>query len=150
MSDPRSRILVGAALAALLGGVLTAPASADTSHFKGKTEQGSKVTFTASPKKVSDFKASVWVLCVSVVSGRSAQEAYPFLFRAPKKLKNGKFTLVLDGENSLKVTVKGKVTGDSAKGSLDVRYNKTIGYTSNGLLDIAACTAKTTWKAKRK
>ena len=40
------------------------------------------------------------------------------------------------------------MTGDTAKGGLKVRYNKTIGSTSTGLLDIAACLADTTWTAK--
>ena len=150
MSLRGRRTLIAAASVVLLAGGVAAPASAGPSHFKGKTAQKSAVTFTASSKKVSGFKTSLWVLCVSVVTGSSEGEVYPILLQSPTRLKKGKFTMLFTGENGTNITVKGKVTGDTAKGSLAVGYDKIIGYTSTGLLDIAACVADTTWTAKKK
>lgn len=145
------RPIAGATLAVLLCG-LAAPAAAATVDYKGKTAQGqgSKVTFSATAKKVKGFKTSASVLCVSAVTSKSLVEAYPVLLQSPTPLKKGKFTIVFTGPSSTTITVKGKLSGNKASGSLDIKYTKTLGYTSGGLLDIGACSANTTWTAKHK
>jgi hypothetical protein len=150
MSTHMIKMITTASLAVVLAGGVAGPAAAGGTHFKGKTEQGPKVTFTVKPKSVSGFKTSASVLCVSVVTGRSVMDIYPVLLQSPVKVKKGKFTIHLTGDDGLDVTANGKVTGDHAKGSLKIRYNKVIGSTSTGLLDIAACLADTTWTAKAK
>lgn len=150
MSTHILKLIVATALATALAGGVGGPAAAGGTHFKGKTDQGPKVTFQVKPKSLSGFKTSASVLCVSVVTGRSVMNIYPVLLQSPTKVKKGKFSILFTGENGLNATVKGKVTGDTARGSLKVRYNKTIGSTSTGLLDIAACLADTTWTAKAK
>lgn len=150
MSTHNLKVIVATALATALAGGVGGPAAAGGTHFKGKTAQGPKVTFQVKPKSLSGFKTSASVLCVSVVTGRSVMDIYPVLLQSPTKVKKGKFSILFTGENGLNVTVKGKVTGDTARGSLKVRYNKTIGSTSTGLLGIAACLADTTWTAKAK
>ncbi len=150
MSTHMIKMIAAASLATVLAGGVAGPAAAGGTHFKGKTGQGPKVTFTVKPKSVSGFKTSASALCVSVVTGRSVMDIYPVLLQSPVKAKKGKFTIVYTGENGTAVTVKGKVTGENAKGRLKIRYNKVIGSTSTGLLDIAACLADTTWTATAK
>jgi hypothetical protein len=150
MSTHTIKMITAASLAAVLVGGFAGPAAAGGTHYKGRTEQGPKVSFTAKPKSVSGFKTSSSALCVSVVTGRSVMDIYPVLLQSPVKLKKGKFTIVYTGDDGLNITVTGKVTGSKAKGSLKIGYNKIIGSTSTGLLDIAACLADTTWTAKAK
>lgn len=151
MLTTSSRIIAGATLAVLLAGGLAAPAPAGGSHFKGKTGQGPAVTFTVKPKKVTGFKTSATVLCLSVATGRSLTEIYPVRLQSPTPLKKGKFAIdFTPGIHSLTITVKGKVKGDKASGTLDIKYTKFLGSSPTGGLDVGACSAKTTWTAKRK
>jgi hypothetical protein len=130
----------------LVGGAFSASSSAS---YKGKTKQKVKVTLRATATKALSFKASPNILCASVVTGNSKLVLYAVSLKTPSKLKNGRFTMTFKGESSTTITASGRITGNSASGKLNVKFSKTIGMTSTGLLDIAACQLKTTWTAKK-
>lgn len=146
-----SKTLTSTVLVLVLTGLTQPVFAGNGTAFKGKTEQGSKVTFSAKSKKVVGFKTSASALCLSGVTGRSILEWYPVLLQSPTPLKKGKFKIVYAGPSSSRITVKAKITGNKAVGSLDVAYTKTMGYLQPyGTLDIGACSANTTWTAKKK
>lgn len=140
------RAVVSAGLVVVLAAT---PAWAGQAHYKGKTAQGPKVTFTATSSKVRDFRTSATVVCVSVATGRSVQEIYQVVLSGPATVKKHRFQFVFDGPSSTLITVAGKVKGSRASGTLKVRYNKIIGRSPTGL-DIAACVADADWAAKAK
>jgi hypothetical protein len=136
----------GVALAIVLA---AAPAWAGQAKYTGKTAQGPKVTFSATSKKVRDFKTSATVVCVSVATGRSVQEIHPVMLSGPAPVKKHRFQMVFDGPSSTLITVTGRFKDSRASGTLKVRYNKIIGSSPTGL-DIAACVADANWTAKAK
>ena len=95
------------------------------------------------------FKTSVSVLCRSAVTGASKLVIYPVLLQSPTKLTRERFTISFKGESSTTINVTGRITGSSASGKLNVKFTKTLGTTSTGLLDFGACQLKTTWTAKK-
>ncbi len=143
------RALLIATLVLALAVVGTAVSASASTSYSGKAKSGGKLTFHTTATKVIGFKTSVSALCVSVSSGASHLYVYPVLLQAPSKLTNGRFKITFSGESSTHITVTGKVSGSSASGKIDVRYSKTLGTTSTGLLDIGACSAKTTWTARK-
>jgi len=145
--NKRAYVAVAAAAAMALS---ASPASAKGVRYQGKNGQGSSVSLRISPSTARGFTTSVGVLCVSVATGRSLREIYPIAFKAPVQRKGKKFSFLFDGPSSTLVTVTGRVKGSKVTGSLKVQYNKTLGMTSTGLLDIGACSVKTTWSATAK
>lgn len=129
--------------------IVVGVASASGTSFHGQVKSGGKLSFRTTATSVVGFKASVSALCVSVTSGASKLYVYPVLLQSPTPLKSGHFKIVFTGSSSTKITVTGSITGKSASGKITVRYTKTLGTTSTGLLDIGACSAKTTWTAKQ-
>ena len=148
MRTTSSVLAVGVAAALVVG--IGAPATAKGVGYEGKTGQDLDVTFRATAGKVSGFKTTVRSLCISAPSGKSVLEFYPVLLQSPVKRTGKRFTIVFTGSSSTHVTVKGKIKGNKANGSLKVAYTKTLGMTPGGLLMIGACTAETTWTAKVK
>ncbi|MGZ4411530.1 MAG: hypothetical protein ACXVY8_05290 [Gaiellaceae bacterium] len=138
-------------LAVLLALAVVGAASAATSgRYQGKTKQGVKLSFRATPTSVVGFNTSVSALCVSAVSGRSVLEIYPVLRQPAGRIAaNGSFQLHFKGQSSTFIDISGRLRGSSASGRLDVRYTKTLGTTSSGLLDIGACSTHTIWTARR-
>jgi len=128
-----------------------AKVSEEQSHeYKGKTDQDYKLSFRATRAVVTGFSTSVSALCVSAASARSKIDIYPVLLESAGTLEaNGQFKLSFKGKSSTFIDVSGQVQGRTASGRLEVRYNKTLGATSTGLLAIGACSAKTTWMAQR-
>jgi hypothetical protein len=143
-ADPGSCDLVLAL--ALVGAAVAASAS---TTYKGKTKQKVKVTLRATATRALSFKASPNVLCGSAVTGNSKLVLYAVSLKTPSKIKNGRFTMTFTGESSTTISVTGRITGNSASGKLKIKFSKTIGTTSTGLLDIAACQLETTWTAKK-
>ena len=141
----QTRVIAALVLALAVVGT----ASASTGSFSGKTKQGSKLTFRTTATSVVGFKTSVRALCLSLASGRSVLEFYPVLLQSPTRLTNGQFKITFKGESSTYITVTGHINSGSASGKVDVRYTKTLGTTPTGLLDIGACSAKTTWTARK-
>ncbi|MFN8129323.1 MAG: hypothetical protein U0R28_11035 [Candidatus Nanopelagicales bacterium] len=92
----------------------------------------------------------VGVLRVSVATGRSLREIYPVVFKSGVERMGNTFTFLYDGPSSTLVRVTGRGKGSKVSDSVKVQYNKTLGMTSTGVLDIGACSAKTTWTAKAK
>jgi hypothetical protein len=129
--------------------VVSAASASSGSHFSGKTKQHFVVSFRTTSKSVVGFKTSSSVLCRSVVTGASKLVIYPILLQSPYPLKKASFTITFKGESSTKIVVTGLIKGGSASGKLNVSFSKTIGTTSSGLLDIAACQLKTTWTARQ-
>ncbi len=126
------------------------PATAKGVAYRGENGQGTSVSVRVSPSRASHFSTSVGVLCVSVTTGRSLREIYPVVFKSGVERKGNTFTFLYDGPSSTLVTVTGRVKGSKVSGSVKVQYNKTLGMTSTGVLDIGACSAKKTWAAKAK
>lgn len=89
MSTHILKLIVATALATALAGGVGGPAAAGGTHFKGKTDQGPKVTFQVKPKSLSGFKTSASVLCVSVVTGRSVMDIYPVLLQSAHQGQEG-------------------------------------------------------------
>jgi hypothetical protein len=117
--------------------------------FKGKLQQGPKVTFRATATKVIGFSTSVSALCSSMTTGRHVGDVRPLAFPT-SPLRNGHFKITLKiPPISLVATATGTVKRTLASGALKVSYMKSIGTTPTGLIDFATCLAKTTWKAKR-
>ncbi|MGD0167234.1 MAG: hypothetical protein ABSC51_08095 [Gaiellaceae bacterium] len=148
LADSRRHLRVIVALVLALALVGTAVAASTSTSFKGKTKQGVKVTLRATATKAMSFKASPNVLCGSVVTGKNKLVLYAVSLTKPSKLKNGRFTMTFKGASSTTISVTGRINGSSASGKLNIKFSKTIGTTSTGLLDIAACQLKTTWTAK--
>jgi hypothetical protein len=145
----RTGHLVLTLLALLLALTLVATASAAGSRYKGKTKQGTQLSFRTTASSVVGFKTSVSVPCSSAVTGNRVTDVRPVSIpKAPLKSGHFKGTFKIPSI-ALVIVAKGIVTGGSARGSLDVRYTKIIGTTSAGLQDIAGCYAKTTWTAKK-
>ncbi len=144
----RLHVLMIALLALALLVVGAAGSATAATSYKGKTKQKLPISFRTTATSAVGFKTTVRSLCIAAATSRSVLEFYPVLLQKPTKLTNGRFTINFKGKSSTFITVKGKVNGASASGSIDVRYTKSIGMTSTGLLEIAACSAKTTWTAK--
>jgi hypothetical protein len=146
-SGRRAQLLVTLVLTLAVAG--TAVSAASGTRYRGKTKQGPKVTFRTTATKVVGFKTSVSALCVSAASGRSVTDIRPVsLPKSPLKNRRFKITFKIP-TIALVAKAKGTVKGNSASGTLDVRYTKIIGSTPSGLQDVAACFVKTTWKAKK-
>ena len=145
----RRQLRVVAILVLALALVGTAVAASMSTTYKGTTKQKIKVTLRATATKAVSFKASPNVLCGSAVTGNSKLVLYAVSLKTPSKIKNGRFTMTFKGESSTTISVTGRIQGSSASGKLNIKFSKTIGTTSTGLLDIAACQLKTTWTAKK-
>lgn len=148
MGITSSALAIAAAAALVIG--IGAPVTAKGVSYKGKTAQGSEVTFRASAAKVTGFKTTARVLCISAVPAKTVSEFYPVSLKAPVARDGKRFTIDFSGPSSTHITVKGKIKGNKATGSLKVAYTKSLGMTPGGQLIIGACTAQTTWTAKAK
>ena len=142
-------VAILAALVLILAVVGAAVSATANARYSGKTKQGPKVSFHTTATSVVGFKTSVSVPCSSVATGNRVTDIRPVSM--PKSaLRNGRFMITFKNPtNALVIIAKGTVKGGSASGFVDVRYTKIIGTTSTGLMDIAGCYAKTTWKAKQ-
>ena len=159
-------VLLGALMATAL-----ALAAAGTS-YKGKTKDGGPVSFGLAGGSVSRFQASVSVSCVSAAPARSEARVYVVAAERPARLATGsRFTVKLNKPKeqftdqtgkviatlySVKATVKGKVAGRSASGTVKVSYNTfwTAYNPATGFyqLTLASCFSGKTempWTAKR-
>jgi hypothetical protein len=145
----RRRIRVVAILVLALALVGGGGAASASTTYKGKTKQKVKVSLRATATKALSFKASPNVLCGSAVTGNSKLVLYAVSLKTPSKIKNGRFTMTFTGESSTTISVTRRIQGSSASGKLKIKFSKTIGTSSTGLLDIAACQLKTTWTAKK-
>ncbi len=148
-TNARRRALLLVALVLALAAVGAAVAASASTTYKGTTKQKEKVTLRATATKALSFKASPNVLCGSAVTGNSKLVLYAVSLKTPGKITNGRFTMTFKGESSTTISVTGRISGSSASGKLNIQFSKTIGTTSTGLLDIAACQLKTTWTAKK-
>ena len=143
------RALLLATLVLALTVVGSAVSASASTGYSGKTKQKIKITFRTTPTTVVGFKTSVSVLCRSAVTGASKLVIYPVLLQSPTKLNSGRFTINFKGESSTTINVTGRIASGSASGKLNVKFTKTLGTTSTGLLDFGACQLKTTWTAKK-
>ena len=119
---------------------------ADVVRFKGTT-----VTFGIEAKAVTGFTLTANALCL--VAGRGGYEIKVIPLEEPAKLDaDGRFALKFD-QKGTKVSVTGRVAGDTAEGTFEVYYTKTVSsfdvVTRSQKFDIASCSAKTPWTAAR-
>jgi hypothetical protein len=144
----RRHIRVLAVLVLALALVSAAASATAGARFRGKTKDGFPVTFRTTAKKVVGFKTTVVANCISASSNRS--DVYPVLMlQSPHRLAKGRFKITFGGKSSTHITVTGHVKARSASGRISVRYEKTLGTTPEGIMDLGLCFAKTTWKAHK-
>jgi hypothetical protein len=136
-------------LALTLVGTAISASSGD--HFRGKTKGGFSVTFSTTATKVVGFKTTVVAFCTSTSSSSSSRpDVYPLrMLQSPHPLAKGQFKLTFGGKSSTSITVTGLVKASSASGRIIVSYEKTLGTTPEGMLNLGLCSAKTTWTAKK-
>jgi hypothetical protein len=139
------RILAVLVLALAVVGAASASAGG---HFRGKTETGFSVTFRTTATRVVGFKTTVVANCLSARSNRS--DVYPvWMLQSPHRLAKGQFKLTFGGKSSTSITVTGHVKARSASGRISVSYEKTLGTTPEGIIDLGLCSANTTWTAHK-
>jgi hypothetical protein len=140
----RPRTLAGAA--ALLGLAAGAAAGADAVAFKGTT-----VTFKLEGGAVRHFAVTASALCL--VAGRGGYEIKVIPLPGDAKVDgDGRFALAMDDKGT-RVKVTGRVTGATAEGQYEVYFTKSVpGFdpiTRMTKFDIASCSAKSPWTARR-
>jgi hypothetical protein len=142
-----SHLVPALVLALAVAGTALASSS---SSFSGKTKQKLKVTFKATPSQVSKFQVTVSAWCVSLsASVPSGLDLRSLAVVKSTPIKSGRFTINYTGPLSTHATIKGKISGHSASGSVDVRYAKSMGIDpATGSFVSGSCAAKTTWTAK--
>lgn len=133
-----------------------APA-ATTKRFEGRVKGAGPISFQLTGSSVKRLRASVSVACASSSGGRS--ETYLLAPAGSAKLdKRGRFILRFAKDKQtggpfplykIKAAVRGKVSGRSSSGTMEVTYykNQVVG----GRLILMGCgTGRLSWTAKRK
>ena len=144
----RLRIVPAAALAALLLAV-PAHAAVKAGSYKGKTDQNRAVTFKVKGGKVSAFQAGVMTFCRAGTDSTFETDAVANV-PAIKVAKSGKFrwTAPEDTDGIIEMTVVGRITGKTAKGTLTLRRPHSSYDSSAGMVMFGQCFAERKWTAK--
>ena len=131
--------------------------AATTKRYAGKVKNAGPVTFQVKAGSVRTFRASVSVRCGSSSTGQS--ESYLVAPTRTAKLdKHGRFTLRFAKDKQtggpfplykINATVRGRVSGASSSGTVEVTYYKNA--LVSGRLVLMGCgSGKLNWTAKRK
>src|SRR5262245_51102823 len=123
-----------------------AASGADAVRFKGDT-----VSFRVEGGTVKNFAVTANALCL--IAGRGGYEIRVIPLAAEAKLDGeGRFKLAMDDKGT-RATVTGRVTGASADGQFETYFTKSVpGFdpiTKMTKFEIASCSAKSPWTARR-
>ena len=141
------KLLAVLTVSALVLGIGVAQASFSAGAYKGKTQWKKPVSFTASKTEVTKFKIRVQYGCTDGDAFWTTESGFPAMKIKSSDKFGGKFA---NSDGSIQITIKGKLTGKTAKGS----YFGERTYNSSGELDpdgnITCYRTKETWKAKKR
>lgn len=137
-------LLVLSALAGLL--LSSAPASAASTPFKGRTDQKRAVSFTVANGQVRAFQAGVLTFCLA--GSDSSYETDAIANVPPMRLdRAGRFSWTApdDTDGIIEMTVTGRVRGGTATGTVVLRRPHSS--FEDGTTIFGQCSAKRRWTA---
>lgn len=150
------RLVTALAVAGAVSVAGLAPA-VTTKRYEGKIKNSGPISFRLAGSTVKSLRASVGVTCASSSAGGS--ESYLLApTRSAKLNRQGRFTLRFTKDKlavspyplyKINATVRGRVSGKSSSGTVEVTYykNRLVG----GRLILMGCgSGKLQWSAKRK
>jgi hypothetical protein len=138
-----TRLTPGLALVLAAAG---AAQGADAVRFKGDT-----VSFRVEGGTVKNFAVTANALCLIAARGGYEIRVIPLAVEA-KLDGEGRFRLAMD-DTGTRVTVTGRVAGASAEGQFEAYFTTSVpgfdSITRTTKFDIASCSAKSPWTARR-
>lgn len=140
------KLLTVLTLSALVVAVGVAQASFSAGVYRGKTQWKKPVSFTASKTEVTKFKIRVQYGCTDGDTFWTTEKGFPAMTINSADKFSGKF---VNGDQSIEVTIKGKLTGSTAKGSYysERTYNSRDELDPNG--NVTCYRTNMSWKAKK-
>ncbi len=142
------RLPLIATLIALIAAV-PAVAAVKAGSYAGRTDQNRAVSFKVSGGKVKSFQAGVMTFCMAGGDSSFETDAVANV-PAIKVAKSGRFkwTAPEDTDGLIEMTVVGRISGRTAKGTVTLRRPHSSYDSSAGMTRFGQCSAERKWTAK--